>query len=68
MDLLTQIAATDADHIPEVVSVAMQRYRELFPDWDIFYCSIDKSRSRNEQLDLHISMLERLKELEGDHL
>ena len=66
MDLLAQIAVADADHIHDVVLAAIKRYQELFPDWDIFYCSIDRSRNRNKQIDLQISLLERLKEQDAN--
>ena len=62
MDLLTQIAVTDADHISDVVSAAIQRYRELFPDWDIFFFSLPKNSSRTDQINLQISLLQQLKE------
>ena len=68
MELLKQIASTDADHISDVVHAAMQRYRELFPDLDIFYFSFERTKPRNEQIELQISILEQLKEHDKHNL
>ena len=62
MDILSNVAATDADHVSDVIQIAIQRYRELFPDWEICFFSFKKTVSRNELIDMQISFLQQLKE------
>ena len=46
----------------QLMDTAMERKRELYPDWDINIISLEKKRSRNDQLDEMITLLESMKE------
>ncbi len=41
------------------------RYAQIYPGWEIYYISIEKSQDRNEQIDQVIEFLNRLKEKEA---
>ena len=38
-ELLQEIAKADREMIDLVLNVAMDRKRELYPDWELFYCA-----------------------------
>ncbi len=63
--LIKKIKLSDSTQINEVLSAAQNRYRRLFPEWEIYYISIEKSQDRNEQIDQVIEFLNRLKKKEA---
>lgn len=60
-DIYEQIAKVSGYEINDVVNAVVNRYGELFPDWEIGTYSIEKKGSRNEQIDRMINFLEKLK-------
>lgn len=60
--MLEQIQNATREEISDILLAAMNRYRELYPDWEIFYTSIEKSVDKNAQLDQMIALLERMRE------
>jgi hypothetical protein len=60
-DLIKEIAKADEFEIEALLKAVLQRYAELFPDWEISTISIEKSSDRNEQLDRMIALLQQLK-------
>ena len=60
-NLIDEIPRVPKEEITDLVMAAIERYRELFPDWDIFTFSLDRRLPRNEQIDQNIRLLETLK-------
>lgn len=61
MQVLKQIAKVEPERIQAVLEAIMQRYDELFPDWEINFFSIPKSADRNAHIDQAIRMLQSFK-------
>ena len=61
-DIIAEILQVGHYEITELLKVVVNRYRELFPDWDISIISCYKAVDRNEQLDNMIAILEGMKE------
>ena len=62
MDLREMISRLKVEEIQDVLQALVERYRQLYPDWDINIISLEKKRSRNDQLDEMITLLESMKE------
>jgi len=62
-DLMKAIKKVNEHEIEEVLQAVLNRYSELFPDWEVSTFSLQKSRDRNEQLDKNITMLEKMKNI-----
>ena len=45
-----------------MLQAVLERYRELYPNWDIFTISLEKAVDKTEQLDRIIALMEKLKE------
>ena len=59
-----QLKCVDADAILMVLEVAYERYRELFPDWEIVSFSIEKCKDRNAQIDRIVDIMQGCKDPE----
>ena len=62
MELLEKIKRLESEEIQDVLQALVERHRQLYPDWDINIVSLEKKRSRNDQLDEMITLLESMKE------
>lgn len=62
MCLLEELSKIDEDQIQSILESVMQRYGELFPDWEVNYFSIPRFEDRNTHIDQLIRMLQTLKE------
>ena len=60
--MLKYIKEIKPEEINDVLLAVLDRYRELFPDWEIITISLEKAVDKKEQLDRIISMLETMKE------
>ena len=60
--LLAQIACVDEYHINVILNAVLERYGELYPDWEISTFSIPKSKNRNCQIDRTIEFLKHMKQ------
>ena len=61
-ELLDKIKTVESKSIDLVMHAVLERYRELFPDWDINVISVDKCDDRNAQLDQIIDLVQKLKD------
>ncbi len=61
-DLKKRILQVDAEQIVGLLEAAMQRYRELFPDWEICVISLHKEEDVSAQLDATVEALLKMKE------
>ena len=48
--------------IEEMMDALLQRYQELFPDWEVSVISLEKKGDRNRQIDEVIQFLKKLKD------
>lgn len=55
------IAHAEGMLFDEIFKAVRNRHAELFPDWELFVLSFEKSHDRNKQLDRMIALLEKLK-------
>ena len=62
-DLAEKIAQADGVEIEKLLKAVLQRYAELFPDWEMSTISLQKSDDRNEQLDRIIAVLQNMKNI-----
>ena len=62
MDILERIKQAKPEEMDDLLHAVLDRYRELYPDWDISTVSIEKKGDLNEQLDAIIALIERMKD------
>ena len=46
----------------EIVQAVLARYRELHPDWEIMFLSLDKKDNKNDQIDNIIALLNKMRQ------
>lgn len=61
MNLFEEIARADSTEIEMLLKAVLERYGELYPDWEISTVSLQKSADTEEQLDRMIAMLQKMK-------
>ena len=61
MDLLNEIDNLTEKNIHEVVDKVLNKYRQLFPDWEIATFAICLKDDRNAQIDTMIRLLKSIK-------
>ena len=66
MQLKDMIAQANESEIPTIIEACMDRYADLFPDYDFNYFAIPKNTDRNAHIDRVIQMLEGFKEKRSD--
>ena len=42
--VINEILKADVIQIDHILDAAMKRKRELYPDWEIFYCAAEKGK------------------------
>ncbi len=60
-DLLAGIAQASEAEINDLLQAVMQRYAQLFPEWELSTISIEKGEDRNAQIDRMILVLQSMK-------
>lgn len=60
--LYDEIEKVDSYEIRYVLEAVIERYNELFPDWEIGTFSIERCKDKNEQIDQIIAFFEKLKD------
>lgn len=61
-DLKMRLLQADAQQVMLLLEAALQRYRELFPDWEICVISLHKEEDLSAQLDTTVEVLLKMKE------
>ena len=56
------IQNTTEYEIGDMLQAVLERYRELYPNWDISTISLEKAVDKTEQLNRIIALMEKLKE------
>ena len=60
-NLIAQIGRADGAQIEKLLNAVLQRYGELYPDWEVSTVTVEKTQNRSEQLDRIIALLEKMK-------
>ena len=60
-DLVDKILQASEGEIQDIFSVVLERYAELFPDWEVSTISLQRGSDRNEQIDKIVGMLQKMK-------
>lgn len=48
-EVLNYISQMGAEEIADILDAAMNRYRKLYPDWEITYCAAEKNDPQARQ-------------------
>lgn len=62
MDIIKRIRIAKPEEMQDILMAVLERYRELYPDWDINVLSLEKNVDKNEQIDATIALLQSMKE------
>ena len=60
--MLELIKKAKPEEMSDIIMAVMNRYNELFPDWELHITTIEKAVDKNEQIDAAITLLSRMKE------
>lgn len=60
--VLEKIRRAKGTEIEWILQAALDRYRALFPGWEVNIVSLEKCGDKNQQLDNMILLLENMKE------
>ena len=60
--MIEKIKKAKPEELNDILLAVLERYREVFPDWEIITVSLEKAVDKNEQLDRTIKLLENMKE------
>ena len=60
--MIQQIKQAKAEELNDILLAVTERYKEVYPDWEIITISLEKSVDKNTQLDQLIAVLENMKE------
>ncbi len=61
-EMIEKIKKAEPEELNDILLAVLERYREVFPDWEIMTLSLEKAVDKNEQLDRVIDLLEHMKE------
>lgn len=61
-EILEYISTASAAEVPELLMALLERYKIVFPDWEMVVLSIQKDGTAYEQISRTISRLERIQE------
>jgi len=59
--MIDQIMNAKPEELEDIVQAVLARYRELYPDWEIMFLSLDKKCNKNDQLDSIIALLNKMR-------
>ena len=60
--MIDQIKQAKPEELNDILLAVMERYRDVYPDWELITISLEKAVDKNSQLDQIIAMLEAMKE------
>lgn len=66
LDLVEGIAHSDKTQIEKLLKAVLQRYAQLFPDYEVSTISLKKGTDRNQQIDQIIALLQQMKTFDPD--
>ena len=60
--MIQQIKQAKAEELNDILLAVTERYKEVYPDWEMITISLEKTVDKNAQLEQMISVLENMKE------
>ena len=60
--MIQQIKQAKAEELNDILLAVTERYKEVYPDWEMITISLEKTVDKNAQLDQMIAVLENMKE------
>lgn len=60
--ILEYISTATADEVPELLMALLERYKKVFPDWEMVVLSVERDGTAYEQISRAISRLEGIRE------
>ena len=66
LNLVEGIARSDKAQIEKLLKAVLQRYAQLFPDYEVSTISLKKGTDRNQQIDQIIALLQQMKTFDPD--
>ena len=62
-NLYDEIEKVDSYEIRYVLEAVIERYNQLFPDWEIGTFSVERNKDKNKQLEQIIELFKKMKNL-----
>ena len=62
MCILEQIKNAKPEEMSDIILAVLNRYNELFPDWQLQIITLERAVDKNEQIDRLIAAMEGMKE------
>ena len=60
--MIQQIKQAKAEELNDILLAVTERYKEVYPDWEMITISLEKTVDKNAQLEQMIAVLENMKE------
>ena len=60
--MIQQIKQAKAEELNDILLAVTERYKEVYPDWEMITISLEKIVDKNAQLEQMIAVLENMKE------
>ena len=62
MNKIDWIKTAEPEELEDILKALLERYRAVYPEWDVSVVSLEREADKNEQLDRMIQLLEKMKE------
>ena len=59
--MLEKIKNAAPEELDQILQAVLARYREVHPDWEIMFLSLDKKENKKKQIDSIIALLNQIK-------
>ena len=57
-EIIRGIERTDVENMPDVLKVVLDRYRELYPEWELLYFAVQRSAMDEQSIKLRQLIVE----------
>lgn len=51
-EIIRGIERTDIENMPDVIKAVLDRYRELYPEWEILYIAVERTATDDRSVQL----------------
>ena len=59
--MIDYIKTAKPEELDQILQAVLARYREVHPDWEIMFLSLDKKENKKKQIDSIIALLNQIK-------
>ena len=60
--MIQYIKNAKPEELEDIMQAVLGRYRELYPNWEILFLSLDKKYNKNDQIDNIIALLNKMRQ------